>query len=63
MVPYDLAEPEYAFPVGESEIAVVPPDISQTLWSMLVECAVTQAHASLGAAAKEKSNLCWGSEK
>lgn len=31
IVPYDLAEAKYAFPVGEFEIAVVPPDISQAL--------------------------------
>lgn len=29
MVVYNLAETKYAFPAGESEIAVVSPDISQ----------------------------------
>lgn len=29
MVLYDLAKPKHAFPVGESEIAVVSSDISQ----------------------------------
>lgn len=29
VVVYNLAEPKYAFPAGESEIAVVSPDISQ----------------------------------
>lgn len=39
-----------------NQIAVVLPDISQTL-CMLAECAVILAHASLGAAANETKSL------
>jgi len=60
MVVDNLAETKSAFPAGESEIAVVSPDISQASRSMLAKCVVIQAHASLGAVAHEETTSVLG---
>lgn len=54
----DLVETDYA--LGEDEIAAVSPGISQTLRSLLAECAVIQVHAGRGAAAAERPNSLLG---